>query len=102
MRTSTPVQAFRISFSQMTRTLKRTETTALFLFSNFDYFPLQEINSNLRFGYKREDQIGEINSGLSGIFTANANNFFIKDYMTNGQLVLAYEDLEARRVMIMT
>lgn len=79
------------------KNIETNRNNSTFLFSNFDYFPLQEINSNLRIGYKREDQIGEINSGLSGIFTANANNFFIKDYMTNGQLVLAYEDLGGKK-----
>jgi hypothetical protein len=79
------------------KNIETNRNNSSFLFSNFDYYPVQEISSNLRFGYKREDQIGEVNSGLSGIFSASANSFFIKDYLTNGQLVLAYEDLGGKK-----
>ncbi len=75
------------------KNIETNRNNSSFLFSNFDYFPLPEISTNLRAGYKKEDQIGEINSGFSGIMSATASNYFIKDYMTNGQLVLAYEDL---------
>lgn len=78
------------------KNIETNRNNSSFLFSNIDYYPVDGISSNLRLGYEREDQIGEINSGFAGVLEAEATNFYIKDYLTNASLLLAYKDLQGK------
>lgn len=64
-----------------------------YFFADLNYIPLGNIYINTELGIKAQDQIGEFNTGFSGILNANANNFAVNDYVANGNLILFYENL---------
>ncbi len=88
---------FQNIFLNDDKDIETDRNNSSFIFSNFDYAPHPSLSANLRLGFEKEDQIGEVNSGFSGIFNANADNFYVKDYKSNGYLIMAYEDLQGKK-----
>ncbi|HMQ68277.1 MAG TPA: hypothetical protein PKA90_04745 [Ignavibacteria bacterium] len=75
---------------------KNTETNknnSNYIFADLNYSLFNKILINSRLGYKAEDQIGEFNTGFSGIINATADNLYFDEYLTNGNITLFYEDL---------
>ena len=68
-----------------------------FFFADLDYNLYNNVNINSELGIKAEDQIGEQNTGFSGIINATANNLMLNDYLTNGNLILFYENLQQKQ-----
>ncbi|MDZ4712519.1 MAG: hypothetical protein SGI89_09375 [bacterium] len=64
-----------------------------YFFANVDFRVNNNLLINTKLGLKNVDQIGEVNNGFSGIFTTEANNFLYRDYLTNGKVILFYENL---------
>lgn len=87
---------FRNVFLTDDKDIEANRNNSSYIFSNIDYLYSYQLRSNVRAGYKKEDQIGEKNSGFSGLLSANADNYFIDDYLLNGSLVLAYENLQGK------
>lgn len=79
------------------KNIETNQNNSNFIFSNFDFYPLPQVSANLRLGYKNEEQIGEFNSGISGVLSADAVNYYIDDYLTNAGLILAQEDLGGKK-----
>ncbi|MBK8552655.1 MAG: hypothetical protein IPL53_16925 [Ignavibacteria bacterium] len=75
------------------KNIATNENNSKYLFADIDYNIYSNLSVNTEIGFKAEDQIGEFNEGLSGIMTATATNFSLNDYLTNGNLIVFYEDL---------
>lgn len=75
------------------KNVETNKNNSSYYFSNFNYYLNSSVLLNSKLGIKTEDQIGEYNSGFSGLFKANANNYFLNDYRTSGDLILFYENL---------
>jgi len=84
---------FQNKFLTDDKNIETNKNNSSFYFTNFDYRFNNNVLLNTKIGVKNEDQIGEFNSGFSGILIGEANNFFYKDYLTNGRLILFYENL---------
>lgn len=75
------------------KNVETNKNNSSFYFSDFEYKLRNNVSINSRLGLKTEDQIGEFNSGFSGLINLNASNYFIEDYMTNGNMTAFYENL---------
>jgi len=84
---------FQNKFLTDDKNIETNKNNSSFYFTNLDYRFNDQILLNTKIGLKAEDQIGEFNSGFSGILTGDVNNFFCKDYLTNGRIILFYENL---------
>lgn len=84
---------FQNKFLTDDKNIETNKNNSSFYFTNINYKVNENVLLNSKIGLKTEDQIGEFNSGFSGIMTGEANNYFYKDYLTNGRLVLFYENL---------
>ncbi|MEO8208943.1 MAG: hypothetical protein ABI840_00165 [bacterium] len=84
---------FQNKFFTDDKNIQTNKNNSNYFFTNLNYSLNKNVILNSRLGIKAEDQIGEFNTGFSGIFTANANNYLFSDYLTNGKLVLFYENL---------
>lgn len=85
-----------------TRNLSDNRNTELnrnrfdFIFSNFDYQPINSLFINSKLGYKSDVQIGESNQGFSGLLFANLQGLNVNDYISNGKIYLMYENLNPK------
>ncbi|MDQ3021052.1 MAG: hypothetical protein M3R36_10855 [Bacteroidota bacterium] len=84
---------FQNKFFTDDKNIKTNKNNSNYFFTNLNYALNESVFLNSRLGIKTEDQIGEFNMGFSGIFTASANNYLFSDYLTNGKLILFYENL---------
>jgi hypothetical protein len=84
---------FQSMFYTDDKNFTTNKNNSKYFFADLNYNPLGNVNINSELGIKAEDQIGEHNSGFSGIVNANANNFSLNDYITNGNLIIFYENL---------
>ncbi|MBA3286038.1 MAG: hypothetical protein H0U27_13405, partial [Nitrosopumilus sp.] len=84
---------FQNKFLTDDKNIATNKNNSNYIFTNFEYRFNNNINLNTKLGLKTEDQIGEFNTGFSGIMVAEANNFSLKDYLTNGRFILFYENL---------
>lgn len=84
---------YQNKFYNADRTALNNQNNSNYLFANFDYDLFNNVFLNTKLGVKAEDQIGEYNSGFSGILTAQADNYSFNDYLTNGNLILFYQNL---------
>jgi len=84
---------FQNKFFTDDKNIETNKNNSSFYFTNLDFRFNDNVLLNTKIGLKTEDQIGEYNSGFSSILTGEANNFFYKDYLTNGRLILFYENL---------
>ena len=84
---------FQNKFYTDDKSVATNRNNSSYIFADIDYNVYSNVSVNTELGYKAEDQIGELNKGFSGILSATANNFSINDYLTNGNLVIFYEDL---------
>ncbi|MEO8665650.1 MAG: hypothetical protein ABI462_09140 [Ignavibacteria bacterium] len=75
------------------KNVETNKNNSKYLFTDLNYSLNENIYLNSKIGVKSEDQIGEYNTGFSGIISAVADNYFYKDYMTNGNAILFYENL---------
>jgi len=88
---------FQNMFFSDDKNVETNENKSSYYFSDFDYFLNANLFMNSKLGLKTEDQIGEFNSGFSGVFNTVSNNLLLDDYVTNGKLILFYEDLIAKQ-----
>jgi len=65
----------------------------IFGFANFDFAPLTFLNINAKAGLRSEDQIGERNSGPAGILTADFIKFNVQDFISDGRIMMSYDNL---------
>lgn len=84
---------FQSRFFTDDQNVETNQNNSKYVFANADYSFDNSIFLNSKLGMKFVEQIGEFNSGFSGILTAQANNFMANDYQTNGQAVIFYENL---------
>ncbi|MEO6693737.1 MAG: hypothetical protein ABIY50_03520 [Ignavibacteria bacterium] len=84
---------FQNKFLTDDKNVETNKNNSSFYFTNLDYRLNNNVFLNSKIGFKTEDQIGENNSGFSGILTGEADNFFYKNYLTSGKLILFYENL---------
>lgn len=84
---------FQNKFLTDDKNVETNKNNSSYVFTNLDYRVNQNVYMNTRLGIKKEDQIGEINTGFSGIVTAQADNYLYRDYLTNGKMIVFYENL---------
>lgn len=84
---------FQNKFYTDDKSTATNENNSKYIFADIDYNIYNNVSVNTEIGFKTEDQIGEFNRGFSGILSATANNFSYKDYLTNGNLIVFYENL---------
>jgi len=60
-------------------------------------FPSFFLNSIAYAGFKSEEQIGELNRGISTYGELNIDNLLLSDFLIDGQMKLGYEDLDPRK-----
>lgn len=84
---------FQNMFYSDDKNVETNKNNNSYYFSDLDYDLNRNVFLNAKLGIKAEDQIGEFNSGFSGVFTAQSVNLFTDEYLTNGKLILFYEDL---------
>lgn len=84
---------FQNMFLSDDKNVETNKNNSSYYFSDFNYDMCRNVFLNAKLGIKTEDQIGEYNSGLSGVFTAQSVNLITDEYLTNGKLILFYEDL---------
>ncbi len=84
---------FQNKFFTDDKTTATNENNSKYLFADIDYNIYDNLSVNSEIGFKAEDQIGEFNRGLSGIISATATNFSMSEYLTNGNLIVFYENL---------
>ncbi len=75
------------------KNVETNKNNSKYLFTNLDYTLSENLYLNSKIGVKTEDQIGELNTGFSGIVSAVADNYLYKDYLTTGKVILFYENL---------
>lgn len=80
------------SFSD-NRNIGINENKNMFVFSNTDYKPFQELDLNLKAGFTADNQVGEENTGVKGMFNSNLKSFVFDNYISNGRMQLMYENL---------
>jgi hypothetical protein len=88
---------FQSRFYTDDQNVETNKNNSKYFFTNFDYSLNNNVFLNSKLGYKAVDQIGELNTGFSGILTAQANNYMLQDYQTNGNLILFYENLNPKQ-----
>lgn len=79
------------------KNVETNKNNSSYYFTDFDYDLSSSIFLNAKLGLKSEDQIGEFNSGFSGVLTAQSVNLLSDEYMTNGKIILFYEDLMQKK-----
>lgn len=84
---------FQNRFLTDDKNIETNKNNSSYFFGNIDYKINNSIILNSKLGVKTVDQIGEYNTGFSGIVSTEANNFLFNDYLTNGKLILFYENL---------
>lgn len=75
------------------KNIETNKNNSNYIFANLNYLLFNKVLLNTKLGYKAEDQIGEFNTGFSGVLNATAENLYLNDYLTNGNITLFYEDL---------
>ena len=88
---------FQNKFYTDDKTVETNENNSNYFYANMDASMMNSVFFNTKLGYKTEDQIGEFNSGFSGFFETQTNNYNLNDYITNGNLILFYEDLDQKQ-----
>lgn len=88
---------FQNKFLTDDKNIETNKNNSSYYFTNFDLSLNQNVFVNSRLGFKTEDQIGEYNTGFSGVLTGTADNYMIKDYMSSGNLILFYENLNSKK-----
>ncbi|MEP7145935.1 MAG: hypothetical protein ABI792_02875 [bacterium] len=84
---------FQNKFLTDEKNVETNKNNSKYLFTNLNYSLSPNIFLNSRIGVKSEDQIGELNTGFSGIISAVAHNYLLNDFRTNGNVILFYENL---------
>lgn len=88
---------FQNKFLTDDKNIETNKNNSSYYFANFDLSLNQNVFVNSKLGFKTEDQIGEYNTGFSGVLTGTADNYMIKDYMSSGNLILFYENLNSKK-----
>ena len=88
---------FQNKFYTDDKTVETNQNNSNYFYANMDASMMNSVFFNTKLGYKTEDQIGEFNSGFSGFFETQTNNYNLNDYITNGNLILFYEDLDQKQ-----
>lgn len=88
---------FQNKFYTDDKTVETNQNNSNYFYANMNASMMNSVFLNTKLGYKAEDQIGEFNSGFSGFFETQTNNFNLNDYITNGNLILFYEDLDQKQ-----
>lgn len=68
-----------------------------FLYSDILYEPVQSLRINSKFGYMRDEQIGELNSGLKALTNIEYPNLMFDGYFSSSLINLNYEDLSEKQ-----
>jgi len=84
---------FQNKFYTDDRNVKTNKNNSSYYFLNADYFPVNNLRVNSKVGFKTEDQIGEYNTGFSGILSSESNGISFDSYIGDGYLTLFYENL---------
>ncbi|HRI84335.1 MAG TPA: hypothetical protein PK536_02685 [Ignavibacteria bacterium] len=87
---------FQNKFFTDDRNIQTNQNKSSYIYANADARIRGSIFINSKLGFKAEDQIGEFNSGPSGYFEAQAINYDVNEYLTNGRLILFYENLDQK------
>lgn len=75
------------------RNIGINENKSIFLFSNTDYKPFQELDLNFKAGFVSDNQVGEENTGIKGVLNSNLKSYAFDSYISNGRMQLMYENL---------
>jgi len=78
------------------RNVEINKNNNYFYFANVDFIPIPKIFVNSKLGYKREDQIGELNTGFHGDIKSEFVALNIQDYISDGRLDMSYENLNQK------
>lgn len=84
---------FQNRFLTDDKNVETNKNNSNYIYTDLDYILKNNIFFNSKLGIKSEDQIGEFNTGFSGLISTEADNFLYKDYLANGKLILFYENL---------
>jgi hypothetical protein len=64
-----------------------------FYYANVDYKPNNNFYVNSKVGIRNEEQIGEKNTGLEGLFSSEYNNLNLYNFISNGNVNMNYDNL---------
>lgn len=68
-----------------------------FLYSDILYEPIQNFRINSKIGYMRDEQIGELNTGLKALANIEYPNLTFDGYFSSSLVNLNYEDLSEKQ-----
>lgn len=88
---------FQSKFFTDDKSVATNKNNSEYFYANVDYRLNENMFLNSKAGLKFEDQIGEKNTGFSGVMDLRANNYAFNEYLANGKLVLFYENLIAKQ-----
>lgn len=88
---------FQNKFLTDDKNIETNRNNSSYYFTNLDLKFNDNVIVNSKLGFKTEDQIGEFNTGFSGLLTGTADNYLYKDYMSSGRLILFYENLNSKK-----
>jgi hypothetical protein len=84
----------KILYSNQTSDLNKGHTN--FLFSAFDYSPLDILMLKSRLGYKDETQANVNSSGFAGVIDGNLSGLYLDEFMSNAVLHLSLDEFQER------
>jgi len=84
----------KILYSNQSSDLNKGHTN--FLFSAFDYSPLDILMIKTRLGYKDETQANVNSSGFAGVMDGNLSSFYVDEFLSNATLHLSLDEFQER------
>lgn len=79
------------------KNVETNQNNSRYYFSDLNFRLQNNVLLDTKLGFKTEDQIGEYNTGFSGIFSGSAQNYMLSDYSADANLVLFYENLNRKQ-----
>lgn len=79
------------------RSVELNRNYSNFIFADVLYEPIRNFKINSKFGFLRDEQIGESNSGVKFLINAEYPDFFIDDYSLSSIVDINYEDLSVKK-----
>lgn len=79
------------------KNVETNQNNSRYYFSDLNLRLQNNVLLDTKLGFKTEDQIGEYNTGFSGILSGSAQNYMLSDYSADANLVLFYENLNRKQ-----